>query len=459
MFNFFKKKNVVSDNSETAENKEEKNDVKKFDDIEIHSMPKKFKREVVGGSSQTKTLGLSIMIGGGIVLVAASAFLFWYIYNSGGDKVISQPEDTTLPEVVENIAPTEEQLVEEKINEPEIITEQGCGSSSAISAVLANMEEFNYEDEAVLTCLGESIGDDCKIATSTLNIENIGEVQFDILGKRGTKCVTKITYPLIISETELSIYNSSSMQCFYDLGELNNFGYEPAKLAYYTYQQSSLQNLSEENNYCLGTTIDLWRQQQAQKLLEESNEQVSNFKSGIDSDGDGLTDVEENTVFVTDSSKVDTDLDGYSDYEEVLNLYNPAGSGQLADSGLVLRYNSNVYSYSVLYPKDWQREEKVDSIFFSSGVGGLIQVLVQDNNENKTLKSWYMDLTGETEVIQQNTEETKNGFEVIYSTDKLTAYLVPIDGSDKIFVLTYSPENSESLEFLTVLNMMVKSFK
>ncbi len=457
MFNFFKKKKKAND-AENTEGKEAKKDTKKFDDIEIHSMPKKFKK-ASGGSNQTKTLGLLIIIGGGVVLVVASVFLFWYIYNSGGDKKVTQPKDNAPSKVTENkIEDEEKKPDEEKEEELEVIVEKGCGSSSIISVTSTDIEDFNYENEIVLTCLGERVVDDCKKATSTLNILNIGEVQFSILGKRQSKCVAKVTYPTAISEEEFSIYSNSSIQCFYDVNELDNLGYEPAKLAYYIYQQSGLKSLSEESSHCLGTTIDLWRQKQEQ-AEQEDEEQISNFKSGIDSDNDGLTDVEENTVFVTDSGKTDTDADGYSDYSEVLNLYNPAGSGQLIDSGLVLRYSNSSNNYSVLYPKDWQLEEKVDSIFFSSGIEGSIQILVQANSENKTLSDWYKSLTGDAEISQNNTEETKNDFQVIYSVDKLTAYLAPIGSSGKIFILTYSPENSVSLEFLTILNMMVKSFK
>ena len=49
---------------------------------------------------------------------------------------------------------------------------------------------------------------------------------------------------------------------------------------------------------------------------------------GIDQDQDGLTDVLEE-ILGTDSTKSDTDGDGYNDLEEIINNYNPLGSGSL----------------------------------------------------------------------------------------------------------------------------------
>jgi len=53
--------------------------------------------------------------------------------------------------------------------------------------------------------------------------------------------------------------------------------------------------------------------------------------TNLDTDGDGLTDVVETTVWFTDPTLADTDADSYSDGEEVSNGYNPLGAGKLAE--------------------------------------------------------------------------------------------------------------------------------
>ncbi len=61
-------------------------------------------------------------------------------------------------------------------------------------------------------------------------------------------------------------------------------------------------------------------------------EQESNYGSSdqnIDTDSDGLTDVQEIKTYKTDPANPDTDGDSYSDGSEVENGYNPLGEGKL----------------------------------------------------------------------------------------------------------------------------------
>ena len=61
-----------------------------------------------------------------------------------------------------------------------------------------------------------------------------------------------------------------------------------------------------------------------------SEENLYEFESPQqDSDGDGLTDEEENNIWGTDPNNPDTDADGYTDGQEVQNGYNPNGEGKL----------------------------------------------------------------------------------------------------------------------------------
>ena len=58
------------------------------------------------------------------------------------------------------------------------------------------------------------------------------------------------------------------------------------------------------------------------------NSHTTPLTSTLDSDGDGLTDIEE-ILFQTNSSLPDTDNDGYIDGLELAKGYNPTGEGTL----------------------------------------------------------------------------------------------------------------------------------
>lgn len=69
------------------------------------------------------------------------------------------------------------------------------------------------------------------------------------------------------------------------------------------------------------------------KWLEESQKYSTNQNANLDTDNDGLTDLEE-TIFGTDLKNPDTDGDGYSDSEEVKNGYNPNGPGKFGEEDI-----------------------------------------------------------------------------------------------------------------------------
>ncbi|MFH1890804.1 MAG: hypothetical protein ABIJ91_04560 [Candidatus Kuenenbacteria bacterium] len=78
--------------------------------------------------------------------------------------------------------------------------------------------------------------------------------------------------------------------------------------------------LNKYENYSFDESSEYYQEDEAELL-------------NIDSDGDGLTDDEENYIWATDPNNSDTDGDGYLDGEEVENGYDPLvpGSARLED--------------------------------------------------------------------------------------------------------------------------------
>ena len=62
---------------------------------------------------------------------------------------------------------------------------------------------------------------------------------------------------------------------------------------------------------------------------EATIESLGNAASAMDTDGDGLTNDDEESVWRTNPLSKDTDGDGYADYTEVINGYDPNGPGKL----------------------------------------------------------------------------------------------------------------------------------
>lgn len=182
--------------------------------------------------------------------------------------------------------------------------------------------------------------------------------------------------------------------------------------------------------------------------------------SAPDQDQDGLT-AEEERVYSTDSTKPDTDADGYVDGLEVVNLYNPAGFApvKIEDSGLVEIYTNPTFNYSIFYPKVWivrALDETNREVLFTSATGEFVQVIVEDNLEHLSPLDWYLAKTPGVTAAEVKTVVTKSGLQGIQSQDELTVYF---SYGDYIFAVAYNVGTRTELNFKTVFEMMVKSFK
>lgn len=190
-------------------------------------------------------------------------------------------------------------------------------------------------------------------------------------------------------------------------------------------------------------------------ILEEEN--AGNILYAfLDSDNDGLSDEEEN-IFLTNVLEIDSDNDNFSDLTEVLNLYNPAGTGALINNENIKEYKNNSFNYSFLYPEKWEMSVLSDSssVIFSINDVSFIQVLVERNDEKQDIKNWYssrfFDNIDDLELIN------KNNWSGVYSEDKLAFYL--IDKSfENVYTILYNPSINQSYSHINIFQMIVNSF-
>ncbi len=179
------------------------------------------------------------------------------------------------------------------------------------------------------------------------------------------------------------------------------------------------------------------------------------IKSAQDSDGDGLTDVEE-SIYKTNKDQADTDGDSYPDGEEVTNLYDPllAGDDKLVNSKTISVYTNSTYHYSVFYPVAWQLKGRDDAIIFQAEDGEFIQISVYNNDSDYIdIYQWYRqnikadinDLV-KMEVAGVPAIRTQNGYNVYFMVN------------NKIYNLVYNIGLRQTSNFMTTFNMLIKSF-
>lgn len=188
--------------------------------------------------------------------------------------------------------------------------------------------------------------------------------------------------------------------------------------------------------------------------------------SSADSDGDGLTDIEE-TVYGTNASQPDSDGDSFIDGKrqegtsfigEVFNGYNPAGDGRLEGSALVKRQENSTQEYSILLPTPWTAVTDSSGgvlINPSQSTGELFQVRIDTNPSRLSPQEWYL-AANPSANASELTAITVNALEGLYSEDQSTVYLFR---DTKVYMIQYSTGTLTQVNYRTTFDMMVRSFK
>lgn len=176
---------------------------------------------------------------------------------------------------------------------------------------------------------------------------------------------------------------------------------------------------------------------------------------GVDSDSDGLSDIEETLVYKTDPRLPDTDSDGFLDGNEVFHRYNPEGiaPGTLLESGAVKIYNGTAREilYEFYYPSSWSYQEVQNEIILDAQTGEGFHISVFSNPEQLSFKDW----------IKQNfpaltfvSGVTKNGLSMMQGEDQRTVYL---DLTSVILSFVYDPGIKTRVDYLQTFQMMLNS--
>ncbi len=198
---------------------------------------------------------------------------------------------------------------------------------------------------------------------------------------------------------------------------------------------------------------------EVEKEVELDIEIKTILPSSLDSDKDGLTDVEEE-LYKTDKDLSDTDKDTYPDGLEIVNLYSPlSGPGdRLALTDLVNSYANPTYHYTLFYPSFWivrAVDETNKEVVFTSQTGEFIEIIVGENPRELSVLDWYLETFSDSKPELVRTTNI-NGREAVWSLDGQTLYL---GQGDKIYLLTYNAGLRKDLNFKTTFIMMIRSWE
>lgn len=180
---------------------------------------------------------------------------------------------------------------------------------------------------------------------------------------------------------------------------------------------------------------------------------------GLDSDSDGLTDVEE-PLYGTDARNPDADSDGFLDGNEVFHLYNPAAKSpvRLLDSGLVKLFSAPV-GWSLLVPMNWTAGLDIpdgSQASMTSGRGEVVTLRIEDNPTGASLADWYSARTPGESASSVRAFLTKSGLQGISAGDRLeTAFA----WGNKVFTVKYGTGGQPFINYRTTFEMMLNSLK
>lgn len=179
--------------------------------------------------------------------------------------------------------------------------------------------------------------------------------------------------------------------------------------------------------------------------------------AGLDSDSDGITDLEE-TLYVTDARTPDTDADGFLDGNEVFHLYNPAGQApvRLLDSSLVKIVTASM-GWVMSIPASWSiAMDATDGsrATIDTKHGELFKVTIENNPEKKPILQWYLDTHPGVASTQVLKYRSKGGYEGVIGADLLSTF---IPWGDRVFVMTYDLDGQTFINYRTTYSMMLNS--
>jgi hypothetical protein len=179
---------------------------------------------------------------------------------------------------------------------------------------------------------------------------------------------------------------------------------------------------------------------------------------GADTDSDGLTDLEERSIYGTNPRLSNSDGDSYVDLNEVLNLFDPADPKPMpltSNSGITV-HSDTVLGYELYRPTAWTLGAGPEGqTRFNAPTGEHVDLITEDLASGDTLVDWYasIDPAAPSTLVPQR---TRQGYEYLVSPNRFAIF---IQAGDRIFVLSYDLNGSSAVQYRVTFEMMANSFR
>jgi hypothetical protein len=180
---------------------------------------------------------------------------------------------------------------------------------------------------------------------------------------------------------------------------------------------------------------------------------------GVDSDSDGLTDLEETAIYHSDPNNPDSSKCGYLDGNQVAYLYDPASTvchSLLKNNPGITTYQNSTLHYSVLQPSSWTVREDVanNATYFTASDSEVVEVQMMSKPVTQSLSDWYLAQAPAPSGAPGAIFKTLQKYDAVSSPDHMTTY---VDLGDHVAVVTYGIGDSVQIQFKTTFQMMVAS--
>ncbi|MBU1915961.1 hypothetical protein KKC47_02430, partial [Patescibacteria group bacterium] len=185
-------------------------------------------------------------------------------------------------------------------------------------------------------------------------------------------------------------------------------------------------------------------------------------EQALDTDSDGLTDVEENEIFGSDPNSANSDGDSYVDLNEVLNLFDPAkrDPARLIDNPGITVYRNEDYGIQMYRPKSWNVRDipAEQTVQFTSATSENIKVTLYRKSPQESLADWFAKapIEGLVKVDRFENLINRKGYEQIITPDRRTVF---VSNDGMVVGLTYDLASELKIRYRVTLSMMANSLE